>query len=117
MVRKDNLSFIILVGTLLAGGFLSWTTFGLASADTNLQFAVSDCPIIGNGTEEKSGECPNIKTIENEGQRVGGGERSTSASNDGISSEQTSTPNDRIVTEQSETSTPMTSGLVNPFGP
>jgi hypothetical protein len=91
MVIKANLSFIsILFGTLLAGGLLNWT-FGLAYGDTNLQFAISECPVLSNGVDEESGPCPHIKTIQNEGERIGD--------------------------EQSNSSTPLGSGPVNPFAP
>jgi hypothetical protein len=119
MVRKDNLSFIsILIGSLVAGSFLSLTNFGLASADTNLKFAVSECPIISNGNEEESGKCPDMKTIESEGQRNVVEQSDTSASSDRNVVEQsdTSASSDRNVVEQSDTSVPMTSGPVNPFG-
>jgi hypothetical protein len=91
MVIKGNLSFIsILFGTLLAGGLLNWT-FGLAYGDTNLQFAISGCPVLSNGVDEESGQCPDIKTIQNEGERIGN--------------------------EHSISSTPQASGPVNPFAP
>jgi hypothetical protein len=91
MVIKGNLSFIsILFGTLLAGGLLNWT-FGLAYGDTNLQFAISECPVLSNGVDEESGPCPHIKTIQNEGERIGD--------------------------EQSNSSTPLGTGPVNPFAP
>jgi hypothetical protein len=91
MVRKGNLSFIpLLFGILLAGGLLNWT-FEHAYADTNLQFAISECPVLSNGVDEESGQCPDMKTIQNEGERIGN--------------------------EQSDTRPPITSALVNPFGP
>lgn len=77
-------------GTLLAGGLLNWT-FEHAYGDTNLQFAISECPVLSNGVDEESGQCPDIKTIQSEGKLIGN--------------------------EQSETRPPITSGLVNPFGP
>jgi hypothetical protein len=120
MVRKDKLSYIsILIGSLVAGSFLSLTNFGLASADTNLKFAVSECPIVSNGNEHESGKCPDTKTIESEGQRIGSEKSDTGASSDRNVVEQSDTgaSSDRNVVEQSDTSMPMTSGLVNPFGP
>lgn len=105
MVREGNLSFIlILFGTLLVGGLLNWT-FELAYGDTNLQFAISECPVLSNGVDEESGQCPDIKTIQNEGERIVDEQSDTS------------TPGDHIVDELSDTSTPITSGPVNPFGP
>ena len=121
MVRKENLSFIsILIGSLVAGIFFSLTNFGLASAaETNLKFAVADCPMVSSGNEEESGECPNLKTIEKEGQTIVAEEGDTNASVDSNVVEQsnTSASNDRNVVEQSDTSMPTSSGLVNPFGP
>jgi hypothetical protein len=91
LVRKGNLRFILMFfGTLLAGGLLNWT-FEHAYGDTNLQFAISECPVLSNGVDEESGQCPDIKTIQNEGKLVGN--------------------------EQSDTRPTITSGLVNPFGP
>ena len=92
MVRKGNLSFILMFfGTLLAGGLLNWT-FEHVYGDTNLQFAISECPVLSNGVDEESGQCPDLKTIQNEGNH--------------------------IVDEQSGTTRPpITSALVNPFGP
>jgi hypothetical protein len=91
MVRKGNLSFILMFfGTLLAGGLLNWT-FEHVYGDTNLQFAISECPVLSNGVDEESGQCPDLKTIQNEGNH--------------------------IVDEQSDTRPPITSALVNPFGP
>jgi hypothetical protein len=91
MVREGNLSFILMLfGTLLAGGLLNWT-FEHAYGDKNLQFAVSECQVLSNGVDEESGQCPDIKTIQNEGERIGN--------------------------EQSDTRRPITSALVNPFGP
>ena len=85
------MSFILMFfGTLLAGGLLNWT-FEHAYGDTNLQFAISECPVLSNGVDEESGQCPDIKTIQSEGKLIGN--------------------------EQSETRPPITSGLVNPFGP
>lgn len=77
-------------GTLLAGGLLNWT-FEHAYGDTNLQFAISECPVLSNGVDEESGQCPDIKTIQNQGKLIGN--------------------------EQSDTRPPITSGMVNPFGP
>ena len=74
----------------MAGGLLNWT-FEHAYGDTNLQFAISECPVLSNGVDEESGQCPDIKTIQNEGERIGN--------------------------EQSGTGPPITSALVNPFGP
>ncbi|MGA7977831.1 MAG: hypothetical protein WB975_11380 [Nitrososphaeraceae archaeon] len=91
MARKGNLSFILMFfGTLLAGGLLNWT-FEHVYGDTNLQFAISECPVLSNGVSEESGQCPDLKTIQNEGNH--------------------------IVDEQSGTRPPITSALVNPFGP
>ena len=91
MVRKGNLSFMLtLFGTLLAGGLLNWT-LEHAYGDTNLKFAISECPVLSNGVDEESGQCPDIKTIQNEGEHIGN--------------------------EQSDTRPPITSALVNPFGP
>jgi hypothetical protein len=91
MVRKGILSFILMFfGTLLAGGLLNWT-FEHVYGDTNLQFAISECPVLSNGVDEESGQCPDLKTIQNEGNH--------------------------IVDEQSDTRPPITSALVNPFGP
>jgi hypothetical protein len=91
MVRKGNLSFILMFfGTLSAGGLLNWT-FEHVYGDTNLQFAISECPVLSNGVDEESGQCPDLKTIQNEGNH--------------------------IVDEQSDTRPPITSALVNPFGP
>ena len=74
MVRKGNLSFIlVLSGTLLAGGlFLNWTS-GIAYGDTDLQFSISECPVLSNGVDEESGQCPDIKTIQREGEHIGDG--------------------------------------------
>ena len=77
-------------GTLLAGGLLNWT-FEHVYGDTNLQFAISECPVLSNGVDEESGQCPDLKTIQNEGERIGN--------------------------EQSDTRPHITSALVNPFGP
>lgn len=101
------MSFIsILIGSLVAGSFLSLTNFGLASAaDTSPQFTVSECPVVSSGTEERSGQCPDMKTIENDGNRIGNEQSNTSA------------PDEHVVeNEQSVTSTAITSGPVNPFG-
>jgi hypothetical protein len=82
----------MLFGILLTVGLLESTrTFSFAFADTNLEFAVSDCPIQGNSTYEKSGQCPDMRTIQN--------------------------IDNSITNEQSDSSIPMTSGLANPFGP
>jgi hypothetical protein len=106
MIKKGNLGLIVtLFGSLLAGSFLSWTSFGLASADTNLQFAVSECPVVGNGIDEESGECPDLKSIEKQGDRIVEEQSSTSA------------PSDPVVEEQSSTRTTITQGFGNPFGP
>ena len=91
MVRKSNLSFILMFfGTLLAGGLLNWT-FEHAYGDKNLQFKISECPVVSNGVDEESGQCPDLKTVQNEGKLIGN--------------------------EQSYAGSPITSGLVNPFGP
>ena len=71
----------------------------------NLEFAVSECPVVSNGVDEESGQCPGIKTIQNEGERIGDEQSDSSA------------PDDYIVDEQNDTSTAKTSGLENPFGP
>ena len=82
----------MLFGILLTVGLLESTpTFSFAFADTNLEFAVSDCPIQGNSTYEKSGQCPDMRTIQN--------------------------GDNRIRNEQFDSSKHMTSGLANPFGP
>ncbi len=92
MERKGNLSLILLFGILLTVGLLESTrTFSFAFADTDLEFAVSECPVEGNSTYEKSGQCPDMRTIQNE--------------------------DNRIRNEQIDSSKPMTSGLANPFGP
>ena len=57
-------------GTLLAGGLLNWT-LEHAYGDTNLKFAISECPVPSNGVDEESGQCPDLKTIQNEGKRIG----------------------------------------------
>ena len=45
--KKRQFEFILMFfGTLLAGGLLNWT-FEHVYGDTNLQFAISECP----GTE------------------------------------------------------------------
>jgi hypothetical protein len=73
MVRKGNLSFIpLLFGILLAGGLLNWT-LEHAYGDTNLKFAISECPVLSNGVDEESGQCPDIKTIQREGEHIGDG--------------------------------------------
>jgi hypothetical protein len=107
MVRKGNLSFILMLfGTLLAGGLLNWT-LEHAYGDTNLKFAISECPVLSNGVDEESGQCPDLKTIQNEGKRIGNEQSDTS----------TSTPGNHIMNEQSDTRPPITSAMVNPFGP
>ena len=87
-------------GTLLAGGLLNWT-FEHAYGDTNLQFAISECPVLSNGVDEESGQCPDIKTIQSEGKLIGKKKKKKKKKKN----------------EQSETRPPITSGLVNPFGP
>jgi len=105
MVRKGNLSFILMLfGTLLAGGLLNWT-FEHVYGDTNLQFAISECPVLSNGVDEESGQCPDLKTIQNEGKRIGNEQSDTS------------TPGNHIMDEHSDTRPPITSAMVNPFGP
>lgn len=93
MERKGNLSLILIIfGILLTVGLLEFNwTFSFAFSDTNLDFAISDCPIQGNSTYEKSGQCPDMRTIQNQ--------------------------DNRIRNEQSDSSEPMTSGPANPFGP
>ena len=94
----------MLFGTLLAGGLLNWT-FEHAYGDTNLRFAISECPVLSNGVDEESGQCPDLKTIQNEGKRIGNEQSDTS------------TPGNHIMNEQSDTRPPITSAMVNPFGP
>ena len=107
MVSKGKLSFMLtLFGTLLAGGLLNWT-LEHAYGDTNLKFAISECPVLSNGVDEESGQCPDLKTVQNEGKRIGNEQSDTS----------TSTPGNHIIDEQSDTRPPITSALVNPFGP
>ena len=96
-------------GTLLAGGLLNWT-FEHAYGDKNLQFKISECPVVSNGVDEESGQCPDLKTIQNEGKRIGNEQSDTSTRD-------TSTPGNHIMDEQSDTRPPITSALVNPFGP
>jgi hypothetical protein len=93
MESKGNLSLILMLfGILLTVGLLESTrTFSFAFADTNLEFAVFECPVEGNDTYEKSGHCPDMRTIQNE--------------------------DNSITNEQSDSSIPMTSERVNPFGP
>ena len=102
----------------MVGGFFNWT-FELVYGDTSPQFAVADCPIVSSGNEEENGECPDLKTIEKEGQTIVAEESDTNASIDSNVVEQsnTSASNDRNVAEQSDTSMPLSSGPVNPFGP
>ena len=109
---------LTLFGTLLAGGLLNWT-LEHAYGDTNLKFAISECPVLSNGVDEESGQCPDIKTIQNEGERIGIQQSDTSAPGDRIVDEQNDTVDERsdTVDEQSETIPPVTSGPVNPFGP
>ena len=95
---------LTLFGTLLAGGLLNWT-LEHAYGDTNLKFAISECPELSNGVDEESGQCPDLKTIQNEGKRIGNEQSDTS------------TPGNHIIDEQSDTRPPITSALVNPFGP
>lgn len=97
---------LTLFGTLLAGGLLNWT-LEHAYGDTNLKFAISECPVLSNGVDEESGQCPDLKTIQNEGKRIGNEQSDTS----------TSTPGNHIMNEQSDTRPPITSAMVNPFGP
>ena len=105
MERKGKLSLILMLfGILLTVGLLESTrTFSFAFADTN--FVVAECPVEGNGVDEESGQCPDIKTIQNEGERIV------------VEQNNTSTPDDHIVDEQTDTRPPITSGPVNPFGP
>lgn len=95
----------MLFGILLTVSLSESTrTFSFAFADTN--FVVAECPVEGNGIDEESGQCPDIKTIRNEGERIGNEQSDTS------------TPGDHTVDEQSDTRPPpVTSGPVNPFGP
>lgn len=94
----------MLFGTLLAGGLLNWT-FEHAYGAKNLRFAISECPVLSNGVDEESGQCPDLKTIQNEGKRIGNEQSDTS------------TPGNHIMNEQSDTRPPITSAMVNPFGP
>ena len=82
----------MLFGILLTVSLLefNWTS-SFAFADTNLEFAISECPVESNGTYEKSGQCPDMRNIQNE--------------------------DNSIRNEQSDSSEPMTSGRANPFGP
>jgi hypothetical protein len=93
MERKDIFgSILILFGTLLTASLLEFNwTFNFASADTNLHFEIFDCPVQGNSTYEKSGKCPDTRTMTNVDNSFG--------------------------KEQSDSRLPMISGLVNPFGP
>jgi hypothetical protein len=93
MERKDILgSILILFGTLLAASLLEFNwTFNLASADTNLHFEIFDCPVQGNSTYEKSGKCPDMRSM-------------TSVDNS-------------FGKEESDSRLPIASGPVNPFGP
>ena len=110
MVSKGKLSFMLtLFGTLLAVGLLNWT-LEHAYGDTNLKFAISECPVLSNGVDEESGQCPDLKTIQNEGKRIGNEQSDTSTRD-------ISTPGNHIMDEQSDTRPPITSALVNPFGP
>ncbi len=95
---------LTLFGTLLAGGLLNWT-LEHAYGDTNLKFAISECPVLSNGVDEESGQCPDLKTIQNEGKRIGNEQSDTSSSGN------------HILDEQSDTRPPITSAMVNPFGP
>ena len=89
----------------MAGGLLNWT-LEHAYGDTNLKFAISECPVLSNGVDEESGQCPDLKTIQNEGKRIGNEQSDTSTS-----------PGNHIMDEQSDTRPPITSAMVNPFGP
>jgi hypothetical protein len=105
MERKGKLSLILMLfGILVTVSLLESTrTFSFAFADTN--FVVAECPVVSNGDDEESGKCPDLKTIQNEGERIGNEQSDAS------------TPSDRTVDEQSDTRPPITSGPVNPFGP
>jgi hypothetical protein len=93
MEWKGKLSLILMLfGILLTVRLLESTrTFSFAFADTNLEFAVSECPVGGNDTYKKSGHCPDMRTIQNE--------------------------DNNITNEQSDSSIPVTSEPVNRFGP
>ena len=71
MERKANLEVIpILFGIMLAASLTVFIlTFNFAFADKNLQFEISDCPVQGNSTYERSGPCPDMRsltTVDNE---------------------------------------------------
>ena len=108
----------MLFGTLLAGGLLNWT-LEHAYGDSNLKFAISECPVLSNGVDEESGQCPDLKTIQNEGKRIGNEQSDTSTPGNHITDKQsdTSTPGNHIMDEQSDTRPPITSAMGNPFGP
>ena len=93
MERKDIFgSILILFGTLLTASLLEFNwTFNFASADTNLHFEIFDCLVQGNSTYEKSGKCPDMRTMTNVDNSFG--------------------------KEQSDSRLPIVSGPVNPFGP
>jgi hypothetical protein len=49
----------MLFGILLTVGLVGSTrTFSFAFADTNLEFAVSEYPLLSNGVDEESRQCP-----------------------------------------------------------
>jgi hypothetical protein len=92
MERKDIFGSILILFGLLTASLLEFNwTFNFASADTNLHFEIFDCPVQGNSTYEKSGKCPDVRTMTNVGNSFG--------------------------KEQSDSSIPMSLGPVNPFGP
>lgn len=95
---------LMLFGIVVTVSLLESTrTFSFAFADTN--FVVAECPVERNGDDEESGQCPDLKTIQNEGERIANEQSDTS------------TPSDHTVDEQSDTRLPVTSRPVNPFGP
>jgi hypothetical protein len=60
---------------------------------------------VSNGVDEESGQCPDLKTIQNEGKRIGNEQSDASR------------PGNHIMDEQSDARPPITSAMVNPFGP
>lgn len=65
MERKANLEVIpILFGIILAASLTAFiSTFNFAFADKKLQFEISDCPVQGNSTYERSGPCPDMRSL------------------------------------------------------